>query len=212
MPAVALSTPRRDYLGTPLLEDGAGEDPLALFLAWFQAAESTEADATAMALATVGPHGQPSARLVLLKDVDVRGFTFYTNYESRKASELAVNNLASLLFYWRSLDRQVRVEGQVDAIPAAESDEYFQSRPVESRWSAYASPQSRPIASREDLEVLVDEVREHFGDAVPRPLSWGGYRLSPHAFEFWQGRPNRLHDRLSYERHGGSWRRQRLAP
>ena len=207
-----LSTPRRDYLGTPLLEDGAGEDPLALFLAWFGAAEQVEPDATAMALATVGRDGQPSARLVLLKDVDVRGFTFFSNYESRKADELAANNRASLLFYWRSLDRQVRVEGRADAIPAHESDAYFQTRPLESRWSAYASPQSRPIASRDELEARVDEVRRGFGDEVPRPPSWGGYRVHPHAFEFWQGRPNRLHDRLRYERHGGSWRRQRLAP
>ena len=209
---MAISTPRRDYLGAPLLEDGAGEDPLALFLAWFQAAEPVEADATAMALATVGPNGQPSARLVLLKDVDARGFTFFTNYESRKAAELAANNRASLLFYWRSLDRQVRIEGRVGAISAAESDEYFQTRPLESRWSAYASPQSRPIASRDDLEARVAEVRGEFGADVPRPAFWGGYRLAPHAYEFWQGRANRLHDRLRYERHEGSWRRVRLAP
>lgn len=207
-----INSPRRDYLGAPLLEDGAGEDPLALFLAWFQAAEPLEADATAMALATVGLDGQPSARMVLLKQVDVRGFTFYTNYESRKAGELAANNRASLLFHWRALDRQVRIEGQVHAVTAAESDEYFQSRPVESRWSAYASPQSRPVASRDELEVLVDDARRQFGDEVPRPESWGGYRLSPHAFEFWQGRPNRLHDRLRYERRDSGWSRVRLAP
>ena len=209
---MAVSSPRRDYRGTPLLEDGAGEDPLALFLAWFQAAESVEADATSMALATVGPDGQPSARLVLLKDVDARGFTFYSNYESRKAADLAANNRASLLFYWRALDRQVRIEGRVAPIEAAESDAYFRSRPVDSRWSAYASPQSRPVASRGELEARVDDVRQRFGDDVPRPPFWGGYRLNPHAFEFWQGRPNRLHDRLRYERHDGSWRRERLAP
>jgi pyridoxamine 5'-phosphate oxidase len=209
---VPLRTPRRDYLGTPLNEDGAGEDPLALFLVWFQAAEPLEADATAMALATVGPDGQPSARLVLLKDVDARGFTFYTNYESRKASELSTNNRASLLFYWRSLDRQVRVEGRVEPITGAESDEYFASRPLESRWSAAASPQSRPVTSREEIEARVEEVQRQFGDAVPRPRYWGGYRLAPHAYEFWQGRPNRLHDRLAYVRADGGWRRVRLAP
>ena len=197
------STPRRDYLGTPLLEDGAGEDPLSLFLAWFGVAEQVEADATAMALATVSADGQPSARLVLLKEVDVRGFTFFTNYESRKAGELAVNNRASLLFYWRSLDRQVRVEGRVEPIPAHESDAYFQTRPLESQWSAYASPQSRPIDSRDELETRVEDVRRDFGDQVPRPASWGGYRLHPHAFEFWQGRPNRLHDRLAL--HARRW-------
>jgi pyridoxamine 5'-phosphate oxidase len=209
---VALSTPRRDYLGTPLLEDGAGEDPLALFMAWFQAAEPVEADATAMVLATAGRDGQPSARLVLLKELDARGLTFFSNYESRKGEELAANDRASLLFYWRSLDRQVRVEGRVARITAAESDAYFESRPLESRWSAYASPQSSPIAGRVELEERVDEVRRQFGDAVPRPASWGGYRLTPHAYEFWQGRPNRLHDRLRYERRDGGWNRIRLAP
>jgi pyridoxamine 5'-phosphate oxidase len=195
-----------------LLEDGAGEDPLALFLVWFRAAEPVEADATAMVLATVSAAGQPSARLVLLKDVNARGFTFYSNYESRKAAELAANNRASLLFYWRTLDRQVRIEGLVDPIDPEESDAYFQSRPIESRWSAYASPQSRIVASRDDLEARVEEVRQQFGDAVPRPPWWGGYCLGPYAYEFWQGRANRLHDRLRYERHEGAWRRQRLAP
>jgi pyridoxamine 5'-phosphate oxidase len=150
--------------------------------------------------------------MVLLKGADPEGFTFFTNYESRKGGELAANDRASLLFYWRSLDRQVRVEGRVARIMAAESDAYFESRPLESRWSAYASPQSRPILSRDDLEARVDEVSLQFGDKVPRPASWGGYRLAPHAYEFWQGRPNRLHDRLRYERHEESWRRERLAP
>ena len=209
---MAISTPRRDYLGSPLIEDGAGEDPLALFLVWFRAAEPVEADATAMVLATVSPAGQPSARLVLLKDVDARGFTFYSNYESRKAAELAANNRASLLFYWRALDRQVRIEGLVEPIAAEESDAYFQSRPVESRWGAYASPQSRVVADRSELEARVLEVQQQFGDDVPRPPWWGGYRLAPYAYEFWQGRPNRLHDRLRYERHEGSWRRSRLGP
>jgi pyridoxamine 5'-phosphate oxidase len=209
---VALRTRRREYLGTPLNEDGAGEDPLALFLAWFAAAEQSEADATEVALATVGLDGQPSARMVLLKGVDVRGLTFYTNYESRKAAELEANDRAGLLFYWRSLDRQVRVEGRVARISERESDEYFHSRPLESRWSAAASPQSRPVASRYELEARVDDVRQQFGDAVPRPPFWGGYRLAPEAYEFWQGRANRLHDRLRYERHEGAWFRVRLAP
>jgi pyridoxamine 5'-phosphate oxidase len=165
-----------------------------------------------MALATVDAAGQPSVRMVLLKDVDARGLTFYTNYESRKADDLTANDRAAVVFFWRSLDRQVRVEGRVERVPAGESDAYFASRPIDARWSAAASPQSRAVESREALEARVDEIRREFGEHVLRPASWGGYRLQPHAFEFWQGRPNRLHDRLRYERHDGGWRRVRLAP
>jgi pyridoxamine 5'-phosphate oxidase len=184
-----------------------------MFLDWFQAIRGLEPDPTAMALATVSADGRPSARMVLLKDADTRGFTFFTNYESRKGEELGRNPRASLLFYWRSLERQIRVEGTVSRVAEAESDAYFASRPVESRWSACASAQSRPVVSRDVLEAQVAAVRERFGEDVPRPAHWGGFRLAPEAVEFWQGRPNRLHDRLRYERMAsGGWHRLRLAP
>ena len=209
---MSLPTTRRDYTGAPLLEADAGLNPVEVFLSWYRAADTQEVDANAMALATVDGAGQPSVRIVLLKDVDERGLTFYTNYESLKGHDLAANDRAAVVFYWRSIDRQVRVEGRVERAAEAESDAYFASRPIEARWSAAASPQSRPVVSREALEARVDEVRGAHGDGVPRPSWWGGYRLRPHAFEFWQGRPNRLHDRLRYERHDGGWRRVRLAP
>ena len=209
---MSIPTSRRDYQGAPLLEADADADPLEVFLSWFRAASASETDANAMALATVDGAGQPSVRMVLLKDADARGLTFYTNYESRKADDLAANDRAAVVFFWRSLDRQVRVEGRVERVSAGESDTYFASRPVEARWSAAASLQSRPIASREALEARVDEIRREHGERVPRPASWGGYRLRPHAFEFWQGRANRLHDRLRYERLDGGWRRVRLSP
>jgi pyridoxamine 5'-phosphate oxidase len=209
---VSIPTSRRDYQGAPLLEAGAGADPIEVFLSWFQAAAAAETDANAMALATVDGAGQPSVRIVLLKDVDERGLTFYTNYDSRKGDDLTVNDRAAVVFFWRSIDRQVRAEGRVERVSAAESDAYFATRPLEARWSAVASPQSRPVDSRDALEARVTEVRRTQGDGVTRPSWWGGYRLRPHAFEFWQGRPNRLHDRLRYERQDGGWRRVRLAP
>jgi pyridoxamine 5'-phosphate oxidase len=203
---------RREYRGEPLSEASAAADPLAQFTRWFEQARATEADPTAMTLATATPDGHPSARMVLLKGFDGRGFVFYTNYGSRKAGDIDGTHRAALLFYWPSLERQVRVEGTASRVADAESDAYFASRPLESRWSAHASPQSRAIDSREWLEAAVARVREQFGDAVPRPAGWGGFRVSPDAFEFWQGRENRLHDRLAYVRDAGSWRRERLAP
>lgn len=210
---MSIGSHRREYLGAPLLESEAGADPLDQFLEWFRAISALEAEPNAMTLATVGADSQPSARMVLLKDVDARGFTFYTNYDSRKGQELAATPRASLLFYWRSLERQVRVEGRVERVADVESDAYFATRPVEARWSAYASPQSRPVQGRTDLDARVEDVRQQFGVSVPRPAWWGGFRVRPHAYEFWQGRPNRLHDRLRYESHDGhTWRRVRLAP
>jgi pyridoxamine 5'-phosphate oxidase len=203
---------RREYRGEPLSEASAAADPLAQFTRWFEQARATEADPTAMTLATATPDGHPSARMVLLKGFDGRGFVFYTNYDSRKAGDMDGTHRAALLFYWPSLERQVRIEGSVARVGDAEADAYFASRPLESRWSAHASPQSRAIDSREWLEAAVARVREQFGDAVPRPAGWGGFRVSPDAFEFWQGRENRLHDRLAYVRDAGSWRRERLAP
>jgi pyridoxamine 5'-phosphate oxidase len=203
---------RREYRGEPLDEDSAAVDPLDQFTRWFEQARATEADPTAMTLATATPDGRPSARMVLLKGFDARGFVFYTNYDSRKAGEIEATHRAALLFYWASLDRQVRIEGVIARASAAESDAYFASRPLESRWSAHASPQSRAIPSRESLEAAVERVRAEFGDSVPRPAGWGGFRVVPDAFEFWQGRENRLHDRLAYALDAGGWRRTRLAP
>ena len=209
---MSVASLRREYRGEPLSEASAAPDPLEQFTRWFEQARSTEADPTAMTLATATPDGRPSARMVLLKGFDASGFVFYTNYDSRKANEIEGSHRAALLFYWASLDRQVRIEGAVSRIDGAASDAYFASRPLESRWSAHASPQSRAIDSRASLEAAVARVRAEFGERVPRPAGWGGFRVVPDAFEFWQGRENRLHDRLSYVRDAGSWRRQRLAP
>jgi pyridoxamine 5'-phosphate oxidase len=166
-----------------------------------------------MALATATRDGRPSVRTVLLKGMDDRGFVFYTNYNSRKAKELAATGRASLMFYWRSLERQVRIDGRAEKVSAEVSDAYFVTRPLESRWSVYASRQSDVIESREALESRVTIARQEYGDRVPRPAWWGGYRIVPDEFEFWQGRPNRLHDRLRYVKDTtDAWRRERLAP
>ena len=166
-----------------------------------------------MTLATAGKEGYPCARIVLLKSFDEAGFVFFTNYHSRKGGELADNAQACLLFYWAPLWRQVRIEGTVEKVSEAESDEYFQSRPMGSKIGAWASDQSHVIASRNDLEKRFEEFKAKFEDNVPRPPHWGGYRLNPEMIEFWQGRENRLHDRLLYMRQeDGSWRIERLAP
>jgi pyridoxamine 5'-phosphate oxidase len=204
---------RRDYSGEPLSETESHPDPLQQFARWFAQIRGLEADPTACALATSTRNGRPSVRTVLLKDLDARGFVFYTNYSSRKAREMAESGRVALLFYWPSLVRQVRVEGAVEKVSEAESDTYFASRPVESRWSVYASDQSAVIESRAALESRYDVAREMYGDTIPRPSWWGGYRVLPDEFEFWQGRPSRLHDRLRYRRQpDGTWRRDRLAP
>ena len=201
------------YLGARLDVDTADADPIAQFRAWFADAEATGMkNVNAMTLATATRDGVPSARMVLLKGVDARGFVFYTNYESRKSIELDANPRAALLFYWLALDRQVRVEGAIERVSAEESDAYFASRPLDSRIGAIASPQSRVIASREELEARVEDVRTTLGDDPPRPSTWGGYRVIPETIELWQGQPNRLHDRVRYAREGGAWRRERLAP
>jgi pyridoxamine 5'-phosphate oxidase len=210
---MSLADVRRDYIGQPLSESESDADPFVQFARWFAQVRETEVDPTAMALATATREGRPSVRNVLLKGVDDRGFVFYTNYQSRKAREIEETGRASLLFTWRSLERQVRVDGAVEKVSSGESDAYFATRPIESRWSVYASKQSAVIDSRGTLELLFNAARERFDDDVPRPEWWGGYRVIPDEFEFWQGRPSRLHDRLRYLRQAtGSWRRDRLAP
>jgi pyridoxamine 5'-phosphate oxidase len=204
---------RREYSGEPLSETESNPDPFAQFSHWFEQVRELEPDPTAVVLATATRDGRPSARTVLLKGVDARGFVFFTNYNSRKAREIEQTGRATLLFYWASVVRQVRVEGSVERVSEAESDAYFASRPLESRWSVYASNQSEVIESRLALESRYEVARQTYGDAIPRPGWWGGYRIVPEEFEFWQGRPSRLHDRLRYLRQDeGGWTRDRLAP
>jgi pyridoxamine 5'-phosphate oxidase len=185
-------------------------DPLRQFNAWFDEAVAIGIRPEAVALATATPDGAPSVRMVLMKGADERGFTFFSNYESRKGRELAANPRAALLFHWDPLGRQVRIEGPVTRLDKAESAEYIQSRPRASQISALISPQSQPVESREWLERRVAEYAQQ--DEVPLPDNWGGYRLAPHSYEFWQHRDDRLHDRIVYLPEAGGWRTQRLAP
>jgi pyridoxamine 5'-phosphate oxidase len=209
---MSLADIRREYLGEPLSETDSDPDPFRQFAIWFEQVRDIEPDPTAMAVATATRDGRPSVRTVLLKAVDDTGFVFYTNYNSRKAREIAESGRASLLFYWRSVERQVRIDGVVEKVSGAEADAYFATRPLESRWSVYASRQSDPIESREALESRFDVARQVYGETVPRPEWWGGYRVIPDEIEFWQGRSNRLHDRLQYKKRGDAWDRARLAP
>jgi len=197
-----------------LNESDVDPNPLKQFEVWYgEALASGVPEADAMTLATATTDGAPDARIVLLKSFDGRGFVFFTNYQSRKAQELAANGRACLLFYWLPLKRQVRIEGTVEKVSAAESDDYFHTRPWGSKLGAWASDQSRVITSRENLEKRFAEFESEFADNVPRPPHWGGYRLIPTAIEFWQGRDNRLHDRIRYRlQQDKSWRIERLAP
>lgn len=195
-------------------EASVARDPIAQFGEWYERALSAEKPLPhAVALATATRSGRPSARMVLLKDFDARGFVFFTNYRSRKGEELANNGRGMLLFYWGVLARQVRVEGRITKVARRESDDYFATRPRGSQLSAWASSQSRAIPGRAVLEKRMIELAHRYPDRVPRPPYWGGYRLTPEAIEFWQSREDRLHDRILYRRvKGGGWTIQRLAP
>jgi pyridoxamine 5'-phosphate oxidase len=198
-----------------LLESDMAPDPIVQFRTWWEQVLASERDQPeAMTLATATPDGAPSARLVLLRGFDERGFVFFTNYDSRKGQELAANPRAALVFYWAELDRQVRIEGPVERVSAAESDAYFQGRPRGSQLGAWVSAQSSVVPGRAYLEERMQEVAARYGAGpVPRPPHWGGYRVAPLLMEFWQAQPNRLHDRLRYRRlESGGWALERLAP
>jgi pyridoxamine 5'-phosphate oxidase len=208
---------RQEYMRAGLSERDAGSDPLRLFAVWLEEAVKAGLPLpNAMTLATVSPEGAPDARIVLLKGLEQGGFAFYTNYASRKARQLAARPAACLVFQWSELERQVRVEGAVEKVSAAESDAYFASRPLGARLSAWASEQSARVASRQILENSMQAARQRYGDAPPRPPQWGGYRVMPQRLEFWQGRADRLHDRLLYTRAEvgceAGWKIERLAP
>jgi pyridoxamine 5'-phosphate oxidase len=213
---LSLANLRQNYKRGGIDEHDVNPNPILQFEAWFaQALASGLREPNAMTLATATLDGKPSARIVLLKEVSDSGFVFYTNYTSRKGHELAANPLAALICYWPDLERQVRIEGEVERVPRGQSELYFQSRPKGSRLGAWVSRQSQPVESRTKLEIRLKDLEARYAgsDIVPIPEFWGGYLVRPLVIEFWQGRPNRLHDRIEYRRKGESdWQIQRLSP
>jgi pyridoxamine 5'-phosphate oxidase len=213
-PPVNLADLRTEYKRAALDERDVAREPSAQFARWFDEARSAGVpEPNAMTLATADALGRPSARIVLLKEMDARGFVFYSNHDSQKGRELAARPLAALLFFWPELERQVRIEGSVETVDAATADAYFRSRPRLSRLGAWASAQSTPLPDRATLEARFAEAERRFpGDEVERPPRWGGYRVVPARYEFWQGRASRLHDRIEYRQQGEGWRIGRLSP
>jgi pyridoxamine 5'-phosphate oxidase len=211
---MSIASLRKDYQLASLAESDVAHDPFKQFAHWFdQALKAGVAEANAMSLSTVNAEGKPSSRIVLIKEFDSRGFSWFTNYDSRKGQELSQNRHAALLFFWTALERQVRIEGKIHKISEEDNDAYFHSRPLGSRQSACASKQSQVIANRQQLEDQLAEVVAKYGDHPPRPEHWGGYRLVPDFIEFWQGRSSRLHDRIAYTRQADdTWSISRLQP
>ena len=205
---------RKEYQLAALDEVHVGDDPLTFFSKWFQEARASQVnEVNAMTVATVDSNGKPHARIVLLKGLDAKGFVFFTNYNSAKGSDLLAHPFASLVFFWPELERQVRVEGMVEKVSSAESDQYFQSRPDGSKLGAWASPQSQEIDSRDILDANYNKYSSEFNEGhIPRPEHWGGYRVIPNKIEFWQGRSSRMHDRIVFTRSDAGWNKSRLAP
>ena len=203
---------RTDYQKSELNVKDLTEEPITLFQQWLSQAITYSNDANAFVLSTVNSNGVPSSRVLLLRDATEKGFSFFTNYSSRKSQEIEVNPNVCMNFFWPEMERQVRINGSISRLSEQESDDYFNSRPYESRIGAWCSPQSQVIGSREVLEIKIQELKKKYPNEVPRPENWGGYTIVPNEIEFWQGRASRLHDRFLYNKEGENWTINRLAP